>query len=161
MRITSRRKKRSEVKSVPTKLQISAGGVVFRRRGGGGVEVALILVGEDARWQLPKGLIDPQESSEAAARREVREEAGVETELLGLIERVEYWYYSNERGGRVRFHKYVYFYLLRYTSGDVGDHDREVREARWVEIGQAREMLTFRSERQVVSKAEEMIAALG
>jgi 8-oxo-dGTP pyrophosphatase MutT (NUDIX family) len=148
------------VKSVPTKLQISAGGVAFRRRGES-VEVALISVGEEARWQLPKGLIEPQESSEAAAQREVREEAGVETELLGLIERVQYWYYSTERGSRVRFHKYVSFYLLRYISGDVGDHDREVREARWVEIGQAREMLAFRSDRQVVSKAEEMIAALG
>ena len=143
-----------------TLLQISAGGVAFRRREGR-VEVALISVGDEARWQLPKGIVDPQEANEAAALREVREEAGVETKLLGLIERVEYWYYAAERGSRVRFHKYVYFYLLGYTRGDVERHDREVNEARWVEIGQAREMLAFKSERGVVAKAQEMIEALG
>ena len=148
-----------EVSRTKTVLQISAGGVAFRRRAGH-VEVALISVGEPARWQLPKGIIDPQETNEAAARREVREEAGVETELLGLIERVEYWYYATERGSRVRYHKYVYFYLLSYTRGDVRRHDHEVNEARWVEIGQAREMLTFKSERGVVAKAQEMIDAL-
>ena len=142
-----------------TKRQISAGGVAFRRRAGR-VEVALISVGEPARWQLPKGIIDTHEAADEAALREVREEAGVETKSLGLIERVEYWYYATDGGVRVRFHKYVYFYLLSYTRGDVRSHDREVREARWVEIGQARGMLAFKSERGIVSKAEEMIASL-
>lgn len=142
-----------------TKLQISAGGVAYRHRGGR-VEVALISVGEEARWQLPKGIIDQGEASEAAAQREVREEAGIVTEVRGLIERVEYWYYATERGSRVRFHKYVYFYLLSYRRGDVRDHDLEVNEARWVEIEQARAMLAFKSEREVVAKAVEMIASL-
>lgn len=144
---------------IPTKLQVSAGGVAFRRRGGR-VEVALISVGAEARWQLPKGIIDADESSEEAALREVREEAGIETELLELIEKIEYWYYSTARGARVRYHKYVYFYLLSYTRGDVREHDHEVNEARWVEIGQAREMLAFKSEREVVARAEELIASL-
>ncbi len=148
--------------AIPTKTQISAGGVVFRRHddGDGRVEVALIAVGEQNRWQLPKGLIDAGETPEAAALREAREETGVDCELGALIDRVEYWYYSTNRGGgRVRFHKFVYFYLLRYLSGDVRDHDAEVREARWVEIGEARAMLAFAGERKVVEQAREMLAA--
>ena len=78
-----------------TKLQISAGGVAFRKQDGN-VEVALISVGEANRWQLPKGLVDRGESTEEAALREVREEAGVETEMIGRIDRLEYWYFSNE-----------------------------------------------------------------
>jgi 8-oxo-dGTP diphosphatase len=132
---------------------------VFRRQASR-VEVALISVGERNRWQLPKGLIDSGESPEVTAVREVREETGVDAELLGPIDQVEYWYFATERGERVRFHKFVDFYLLRYTSGDVRDHDREVNEARWMEIGEAQQALAFKSERQIVARAAELIAAM-
>jgi 8-oxo-dGTP pyrophosphatase MutT (NUDIX family) len=144
--------------AIPTKTQISAGGVVFRRRDAG-VEVALISVGERNRWQLPKGLVDAGESAEEAAVREAREETGIETEIGALVDKIEYWYYATNRGGRVRFHKFVHFYLLRYLSGDVRDHDAEVNEARWVEIDEARAMLAFAGERKVVERAREMLAA--
>src|SRR5687767_13221690 len=105
--------------------QVSAGGVAFRREGGA-VEVALISVGDAGRWQLPKGLVDRDELPEIAAQREVREEAGLETEPLGLIETIEYWYFGKARGGkRLRFHKFVHFYLFRATGGDVSLHDHE------------------------------------
>jgi 8-oxo-dGTP diphosphatase len=147
------------VSQVVTKTEFSAGGVAFRRREGR-IEVALISVGEGARWQLPKGRVDEGESDEDAAMREVREEAGLVTEMVALLDKIEYWYYSNSsRGARARVHKFVHFYLLHYTSGDVRDHDHEVNEARWVEIDKARAMLTFQSERKVVKLAHEMILA--
>ena len=141
---------------IVTKTQTSAGGVVFRRRRER-VEVALISVGAGERWQLPKGLVGGGESPEEAAVREAREETGLDSEIVAPVEVIEYWYFSNERGGRVRFHKFVHFYLLRFTSGDVGDHDTEVNEARWVEIGEAVGMLAFKGERAVVERAREMI----
>lgn len=143
---------------IPTLTQISAGGVAFRRQGSR-IEVALISVGPEGRWQLPKGLVDEGEPTEAAAMREVREEAGIETELLDLIDTIEYWYYSTNRGQRVRFHKFVHFYLLRYKSGDVSEHDHEVREARWVEIEAAQRMLAFGGEKRVVERGGEMLQA--
>ena len=145
--------------STGTKTQVSAGGVAFRRRAGR-VEVALISVGERARWQLPKGLVGPGEERERAALREVREETGLETELVAPVETVEYWYVSTERGERVRFHKFVHFYLLRHAGGRLSDHDHEVNEARWFEIEEALGRLAFANERRVVERAGEMIEEL-
>ena len=52
----------------------------------------------------------------------------------------------------------MYFYLLSYRSGNVTHHDHEVAEARWVSFEEAIQMLAFKSEREVVEKAREMIA---
>ncbi len=121
------------------------------------MEVALISVGDENRWQLPKGLVDKNESTEAAAVREVREEAGVETRLAGRIDKIEYWYFARHGSERARIHKFVHFYLLEHRSGDVRDHDFEVNEARWVEIEAAIEMLAFDGEKKIVEKAKDMI----
>ena len=141
---------------VPTKLQISAGGVAFRKKGRR-IEVALISVGDENRWQLPKGIVDKGEATEAAARREVREEAGIDAEMIDRIDRVEYWYFSKEQNQRVRYHKFVYFFLLRYKSGDVKDHDNEVNEARWFDIDEAIAALAFNSEKKVMEKVKALI----
>lgn len=141
---------------LPTANQVSAGGVAFRKNQDQ-VEVALILVGPKNRWQLPKGAVNPDEGTEQAALREVREEAGIQAEIIDLIERIDYWFYALRGGQRVRFHKFVYFYVMQYRSGDVNDHDHEVIEARWVEIDQAINLLAFESEKNMVRKSKEWI----
>jgi len=144
---------------VTTMDQISAGGVAFRWKDSHS-EIAIVSVKPKLRWQLPKGIVDADESPQQAAVREVREEAGVETDLIKLIETIEYWYRSVKYGKPVRFHKFVHFYLMEYKSGDVANHDHEVEEARWVSFEEALKLLDFKSERDVVEKAREMIAGL-
>jgi 8-oxo-dGTP diphosphatase len=139
--------------------QVSSGGVAYRESELG-VEVALISVGLAVRWQLPKGMIAAGETNEMAAQREVREEAGIETELLVPLDRIEYWYGGSQEGRRVRYHKYVYFFLMRYRSGDVADHDHEVNEARWFPIGEAYEKLTFENEKRILALAQERLKDL-
>ena len=143
-----------------TKEQTSAGGVVYRARGRL-AEVALISVGEEGRWQLPKGLLGRDESPEAAALREVREETGLECEIVAPLETVEYWYFSKGPARRVRFHKRVHFYLMRYLSGETEWHDEEVNEARWVKSEDAAGMLAFKGERKAVEEALEKLERLG
>ncbi|HET7199395.1 MAG TPA: NUDIX domain-containing protein [Burkholderiales bacterium] len=124
-----------------------------------GFEVALVRVGPKNRWQLPKGLVEEGESAEATAVREVREEAGVEGELIAPLDAIEYWYVGTELGGeRVRYHKRVHFFLLEYRDGDVRNHDNEVSEARWVPLTEAEQMLAFASERKVMARARELLA---
>jgi 8-oxo-dGTP pyrophosphatase MutT (NUDIX family) len=136
--------------------QVSAGGVVFRRDDGS-VDIVIVAVGGNNRWQLPKGLVEKDEKPEIAAVREAREEGGTDSEVVEHIETVEYWYAGLDKGERVRFHKRVHFYLLRYLSGDTSNHDWEVNEARWVPIGDASSQLAFVNERRVVERARELI----
>ena len=145
---------------IATLDQVSAGGVAFCWKDSD-PEIAIVSVKPKLRWQLPKGIVDPGESPEVTAVREVKEEAGVETERLALIETIEYWYRSVKYGKPVRYHKFVHFYLLQYRSGDVSEHDHEIEAARWVRFDEALELLDFRSEREVVEKAREMIEARG
>ena len=143
---------------IPVRDQVSAGGVVFRRAENGQLEIAIISVGPQRRWQLPKGLVDPGEKPDVTAVREAREEAGVESRLKSHIETIEYWFAGLERGIRVRFHKFVHFYLLEYVSGDTSNHDLEVNEARWVAIEAAAGQLAFEGERRVVERARELLS---
>jgi 8-oxo-dGTP diphosphatase len=145
---------------LPVRNQVSAGGVVFRASGQA-VEVVLIAVGNQNRWQLPKGLVEENEAPKTAAVREAREEAGVASEVVDHIETIEYWYAGLDKGERVRFHKLVHFFVLRYLSGDPGEHDWEVNEARWVPIDTAMTQLSFENERRVMARAREMIKGHG
>jgi 8-oxo-dGTP pyrophosphatase MutT (NUDIX family) len=98
---------------------------------------------------LPKGHLDDAETPEEAATREVREEGGVEADLIGHLGDVRYWY--RRRGRAVP--KRVAFYLFRYRSGDPADHDDEVEEARWLPLAEAARTLTYDGEREMVQRA--------
>src|SRR6266567_5050883 len=148
--------KKSPSIKLPVINQTSAGGVVFRGEQGH-VEVVIVSVGDQHRWQLPKGLVDKGENPEVTAVREAREEGGVSSEVVQHIETIEYWYAGLENGIRVRFHKRVHFYLLKYISGDTKDHDWEVNEARWVPIEDAASQLAFDNERRVMEQARVLL----
>lgn len=141
---------------IPVETQISAGGVAFRQVGRR-IEIPIILVSPNRRWQLPKGIVDEGEAIEEAAVREVREETGINTALIAPLETIEYWYVGNAGGVKTKFHKFVHFFLLRYLDGDVSRHDHEVAEARWVNIDDAVDMLAFKNEVEMVKKAAELI----
>jgi 8-oxo-dGTP pyrophosphatase MutT (NUDIX family) len=132
--------------------EFSAGGVVVRRMEGRPF-VAVVRV-RDAILALPKGHPDGDESAAAAAAREVREETGLEAELVEKLGDIRYWY---AREGK-RVMKIVAFFLFRYRSGDVADHDHEVEEALWIPLEEAPERLAYDGERQMAESALSRLA---
>jgi len=129
--------------------EFSAGGVVVRD----GKVITIVPVKRAADGSrvlgLPKGHPDGDETPEQAAAREVAEETGVRAELVEQLGDIEYDY---ERRGR-RIRKVVRFYLFDYLSGDLGDHDHEIEEARWMPLADAARELTFPGEREIVTRA--------
>ena len=132
--------------------EFSAGGVVVRRVEGRPF-VAVVRV-RDAILALPKGHPDGDESAAAAAAREVREETGVEAELVEKLGDIRYWY--AREGTRVM--KKVAFFLFSYRSGDVADHDHEVEEALWIPLDEAPERLAYKGEREMAESALSRLA---
>jgi 8-oxo-dGTP pyrophosphatase MutT (NUDIX family) len=128
--------------------EFSAGGVCVRRMRGRDFLAAVRVKGGKV-LALPKGHIDPGETSREAAAREVREEAGVEGEFVEKLGDVRYWY---SRDGQ-RVMKNVAFYLFRYRSGSVEDHDHEVDSAEWVPVEDAPRLLSYRGERDMAEAA--------
>lgn len=137
--------------------EISAGGVVIR--GEPGREQVVVVVPRRRAPDgsrvlgLPKGHIDPGEDALGAATREVREEAGVVVERVADLGEIGYWY---RRDGRT-IAKAVVFFLFRYLSGDVADHDEEIVQARWVDLRGAEAELTYDGERGVIARAIQVL----
>ena len=112
--------------------------------------VAVVRV-RDEILALPKGHPTGSESAAAAAEREVREETGVIAECVEKLGDIRYWY---ARGGP-RVMKVVSFFLFRYRSGDVADHDHE---APWIPLEEAPERLAYEGEREMAVSALSRLA---
>jgi 8-oxo-dGTP pyrophosphatase MutT (NUDIX family) len=136
------------------KYEVSAGGLVLRRRETG-YDALLIGRGTPRIWTLPKGHVEPRESNEQAALREVREETGCWAEILTRLSEISYWFYV----GKAKHKKSVTFYLMRYLSGDTANHDHEVDEARWFDATAARKALKYVNEKRLVDMGLEFVAA--
>ena len=136
--------------------QVSAGGVVYRRRDGM-IEFAVTLKsGQKPVWCLPKGLMEPGEAPEATAVREAREETGLTTEVEQPLGDSEYWYTSSAED--TRYHKLVHYYLMRYIRGVITDHDGEVAEVRWLPPADVLALLGYASERKITAKAIKVLS---
>ena len=166
--------------------EISAGGVVIRKRGGVWWMAAIEPPTEAARAKarrtasdraesdrarhssgrrsrvlsLPKGLVDPGEKPLETAVREVHEETGLTADAVTKLADSKYVYTRTWGDGR-RVFKIVSFYLMRYRSGRINDITPamriEVARARWVRLEDAPKLLAYTGEKQMARRALEYV----
>jgi 8-oxo-dGTP pyrophosphatase MutT (NUDIX family) len=147
----------AEMSEIETRAETCAGGVVFRRRGDR-IEVALAeqrdrLTGSN-NTRLAKGHVEPGETPEETAVREVREEIGVAAKIVAPLGSVNYTYVE----GGIAVAKEVHFFLMELASGERSERDGEMARTYWCPIEQAAARLTFDTERGVAERAR---SALG
>jgi 8-oxo-dGTP pyrophosphatase MutT (NUDIX family) len=137
--------------------EVSAGGIVYKNQDGQTFILLIMPKGPNygpptGYWTFPKGLLDHEgEDMEKTAIREVREEAGVNAkaiEELGYIK-----YFRGAGSGLYPAIKFVHYFLMEYQDGDPNDHDREVAEAKWVELSEVAGMLRFPHDKEIFAKA--------
>jgi 8-oxo-dGTP diphosphatase len=116
----------------------AAGGLVVR-----GGSIAVVHRPKYDDWSLPKGKLDPGETWEEAAVREVEEETGVRARIVGELSPSRY----HDRKGRPK--------LVRWFRMDVEDEGAfapcaEVDELRWLAPDEARRLLTYDHDRDLL-----------
>jgi 8-oxo-dGTP diphosphatase len=111
--------------------EVKAAGGVVRHDG----RIAVVHRPRYDDWSLPKGKLDPGETSEEAALREVREETGLACELGRELSSTSY----HDRKGRS---KVVRYWLMEPVGGEFAPND-EVDELRWLEPAEAAALLTY------------------
>jgi 8-oxo-dGTP pyrophosphatase MutT (NUDIX family) len=129
--------------------EFSAGGLVVRNFHGRPF-LAVVKVKDGTVLALPKGHIEKGERGPETAVREVREETGLDAELVEKLGDVKYWYVRD--GERV--FKVVSFFLLRWRGGSVRNYQREeVDGAEWIPLEDAPKRLAYRGEKQMAEAA--------
>ncbi len=141
-----------------TETATSAGGVVFDEAGRV-VLLAQTPPGGRRRWSLPKGAVEHGETPELAALREVREETGLDAEILKPVGIIDYWFVW--KPDDTRYHKFVHYFAMRSTGGDFSRRDQEAEDVAWFRQDEALKTCSYVNEREMIRKAVASFRASG
>jgi 8-oxo-dGTP pyrophosphatase MutT (NUDIX family) len=123
-------------------IVLAGGGILWRRSGGGVVEIVLVHRPAYDDWSFPKGKLHPGETQAQAALREVQEETGLVCRLGPEIGTTSY------RDPKRR-PKTVRYWEMTPTAGTLGPAN-EIDDARWVPLSEARLLLTYAHDRRLL-----------
>ena len=132
---------------------LAAGAAVLRRSRADRLQVLLVHGAKYGDWSLPKGKLDPAESTRAAAVREVGEETGVEIRLGPPLPTQVYTFRDRTGAERTK----VVHYWVGHARGEDGVSafrpTEEITEVRWVDLDDAGRVLTHRRDGEVLDQA--------
>ncbi len=140
----------------PTAPVVGLGAVVWRDD-----KVLMIKRGQPPRagiWSLPGGGQDLGETVEQGIRRELREETGVEVELLGLVAVIDS--VQRDAEGRVLYHYTIVDYAARWASGDVVAGD-DAADAAWFSLDELAGLHLWEETLRVIEQSRRFLNGKG
>ncbi len=137
--------------------EVSAG-IISVRFTSGRRSYLLLKHANGGHWSFSKGHLEEGEEAKDAALRELREETGLEVKKFfpGFEEETSYTY---EREG-LSVAKTVIYYLGRVSMDSAVKLSSEHFSYRWLNYREARELLTYENDRELLDKAEEKLKSV-
>ena len=131
-------------------MEKSCGALVFRRFHGN-TELLLIKHANGGHWSFPKGHVEPGETEEETALREIKEETGIDVIIDPSFREVIS--YSPKKDTQ----KDVIYFIARAQNYDYTPQEEEISQIKWGEINRAHTILTYDNDKQLVNKAKQVI----
>lgn len=134
--------------------QHSAGGVVYKREGTR-LKICLVSKKNGRIWALPKGRLDPGETPQQTAYREVLEETGHQAQVGLQVDEIHYYFFLNEN--QTYYHKTVTFFVMKLELENARPRDEEADDVGWFDFPEALRKLSYLNEKKILKKAQKMI----
>ncbi len=128
----------------------SCGAIVYRKHHGN-IEILLIKHVNSGHWSFPKGHVEENETEVETAKREIKEETGLDV-IIDPTFRETVTYYPRKDA-----HKIVVYFIARAKNFDYTPQVEEIAEIRWVDVGHATTILTYENDKLIVNKAKKAI----
>ena len=138
-----------------TNKEFSAGSVIFKKEG---KEICWLLVKPKGseKWCFPKAHLNGGESTVMAAKRGIKEEVGIETQILEKIGVDSCSFYQDKK----RIFKTVIFYLMEYLGHTEEGFDKETVKIVWLPLRKALTRLSFDKEKELLKEAVDLLKQL-
>lgn len=128
----------------------SCGAVVYRKFHGN-IELLLIKNANGGHWSFPKGHVEPNETEEETAKREIMEETGIDVILDTTFRQVITYHPKKD------ITKDVVYFLAKAINYDYTPQEEEISKIKWIEINHANTILSYDNDKQIVNKAKVVI----
>lgn len=129
----------------------SAGGVVFHGRR------VLILKKMNGDWVLPKGKVEPNESPERAAAREVSEETGVTAQVLRYLDETGYRFRNIWSQQELIIKRVHWYAMVAVTTEIIPLEEEGFIDGRFVDVNEIEHFLRYSDEREMVRKGKDAL----
>lgn len=137
--------------SVECFYESSCGAVVFRKDETDQKRFLLIRNKRSAHWGFPKGHVEPGETNEQTAKREVLEETGIEIELLPDFSR------RSDYTIQGKIEKSVIIFLAKTTQEDYVMQQEEIEECGWFSFESAMRTLNYDNDKRILTQAHQYL----